>query len=211
MRVFEDYSIEDNVKFINELLESMPMKDIEEQYYNVGERVIVKRLARKGYKRSSEGKRPFILANSNKSIKEDIDQFKNEVVDIFEKYDDKISQNKAISESAKNKSEEVVNPDQQLSNEEIKQLRGLLKVKDDILYMLNSDSKCNTNNIQHINNIDNTHIIQVTKSKQKMFRVDEVILKEWNVFCEENKHIKVQSLISSALKLFMDSYNKQEK
>lgn len=58
MRNYEEYSIVDNVQYINELLNSgLSMKEIEEDHFNVKERVIVKRLARKGYKRSSEGNR----------------------------------------------------------------------------------------------------------------------------------------------------------
>ena len=42
------------------------MREIEEDHYNVSERVIVKRLTRRGYKRAKGGKRLFVLDGNNK-------------------------------------------------------------------------------------------------------------------------------------------------
>lgn len=71
--MWEELSIEDNVLFINKkLIEGLTMKQIEQQYYNVGERVIAKRLAKRGFKRSYEGNRLFVLDSGVKPHTEPI-------------------------------------------------------------------------------------------------------------------------------------------
>lgn len=181
MRNYEDYSIEDNVKYINELLgDGLSMKQIEEDHYNVAERVIVKRLTRKGYKRAKDGKRLFVLADSNKAN--------------TKPHKGKSGDTKATST---------------LSEEEVQKLKELVNNYDDIMYMLNIYSKCNTTNTQHINNIEDIPIIQTCNTKQKMFRIDVEVLEQWNRFCEEYKHIKVQSLISSAMFEYIEKYSKR--
>lgn len=178
MRNYDDYTIEDNVQYINELLmNGLSMKQIEEDHYNVSERVIVKRLSRKGYKRSSENNRLFVLVDSEKANRKPT---------------------KAHTKPTKTKDI--------FSDEEIKKLKQLINNYDDIMYMC---SKCNTTNTQHIHDIEDIQIIQTYNTKQKMFRVDVEVLERWSAFCEEYKHIKVQSLISSALLEYIEKYSKR--
>lgn len=178
MRNYDDYTIEENVQYINELLmNGLSMKQIEEDHYNVSERVIVKRLIRRGYKRSSDGNRLFVLVDSEKANRKP---------------------NKANRKH--DKSKDI------FSDEEIKKLKQLINNYDDIMYMC---SKCNTTNTQHIHDIEDIQIIQTYNTKQKMFRVDVEVLERWNEFCEEYKHIKVQSLISSALLEYINKYSKR--
>ena len=182
MRNYDDYTIEENVQYINELLEvGLSMKQIEEDHYNVSERVIVKRLSRKGYKRSEEGNRLFTLVDSTKAH---------------------TKPNKAHTkrDKAHTKTTNI------FSDEEVQKLKQLINNYDDIMYMC---SKCNTNNTQHIHDIEDIQIIQTYNTKQKMFRVDIEVLERWNEFCEEYKHIKVQSLISSALLEYIEKYSKR--
>lgn len=185
MRNYDDYSIEDNVQYINELLGAgLSMKQIEEDHYNVADRVIVKRLARKGYKRSKENNRLFTLVDSTKA---------------------NTKPNKANRKTAKSDTKAA----NIFSDEEIKKLKQLINNCDDIMYMLNMYSKCNTTNTQHIHDIEDIPIIQTCNTKQRMFRVDVEVLEQWNEFCEEYKHIKVQSLISSALQEYINKYSKK--
>lgn len=178
MRNYDDYTIEENVQYINELLSvGLSMKQIEEDHYNVSERVIVKRLLRRGYKRSSEGNRLFTLVDSEKANRKP------------NKSDRKPTKTKDI-----------------FSDEEVQKLKQLINNYDDIMYMC---SKCNTTNTQHIHDIEDIQIIQTYNTKQRMFRVDVEVLEKWNEFCEEYKHIKVQSLISSALLEYINKYSKR--
>lgn len=185
MRSYEDYSIEDNVQYINELLSAgLSMKQIEEDHYNVAERVIVKRLARKGYKRSNEGNRLFVLVDTTKA-------------------------NTKLNKAHTKHDKSIAKPNKTFSDEEVQKLKQLINNYDDIMYMLNMCSKCNTTNTQHIHDIEDIQIIQTCNTKQKMFRVDVEVLEQWNRFCEEYKHIKVQSLISSALLEYINKYSKR--
>ena len=182
MRNYEDYTIEENVQYINELLSAgLSMKQIEEDHYNVSERVIVKRLSRKGYKRAKDGNKLFVLIDSNKAD---------------------IKPHKATTKSNNTKPKTT----NTLSPEEVQKLKQLINNYDDIMYMC---SKCNTTNTQHIHDIEDIQIIQTYNTKQKMFRVDVEVLEQWNRFCEEYKHIKVQSLISSALLEYINKYSKR--
>ena len=185
MRNYEDYTIEENVQYINELLkDGLSMKQIEEDHYNVSERVIVKRLARRGYKRSEEGNRLFVLVDSEKAH---------------------TKPNKAHTKHDKS----IAKPTKAtkiFSDEEVQKLKELINNYDDIMYMC---SKCNTTNTQHIHDIEDIQIIQTYNTKQRMFRVDVEVLARWNEFCEEYKHIKVQSLISSALLEYINKYSKR--
>ena len=185
MRNYDDYTIEENVQYINELLmNGLSMKQIEEDHYNVSERVIVKRLLRKGYKRSSEGNRLFVLVDSEKANRKP---------------------NKAHTKHDKSIAKPTKTKDI-FSDEEVQKLKQLINNYDDIMYMC---SKCNTTNTQHIHDIEDIQIIQTYNTKQRMFRVDIEVLERWNEFCEEYKHIKVQSLISSALLEYINKYSKR--
>lgn len=179
MRNYDDYTIEENVQYINELLmNGLSMKQIEEDHYNVSERVIVKRLTRKGYKRSNEGNRLFTLVDSEKA-------------------------NRKLNKAHTKRDTKATNI---FSDEEVQKLKQLINNYDDIMYMC---SKCNTTNTQHIHDIEDIQIIQTYNTKQRMFRVDIEVLERWNEFCEEYKHIKVQSLISSALLEYINKYSKR--
>ena len=175
MRNYDDYTIEENVQYINQLLnDGLSMKQIEEDHYNVAERVIVKRLSRRGYKRSEENNRLFVLVDSEKA-------------------------NRKLNKANRKR-------DKIFSDEEVQKLKELINNYDDIMYMC---SKCNTTNTQHIHDIEDIQIIQTYNTKQRMFRVDVEVLERWNEFCEEYKHIKVQSLISSALLEYINKYSKR--
>ena len=185
MRNYDDYTIEENVQYINQLLnDGLSMKQIEEDHYNVAERVIVKRLSRRGYKRSEENNRLFTLVDSTKA-------------------------NTKLNKANRKPNKAHIKHDKTFSDEEIKKLKELINNYDDIMYMLSMYSKCNTNNTQHIHDIEDIQIIQTYNTKQKMFRVDVEVLDQWNAFCEEYKHIKVQSLISSALLEYIEKYSKR--
>lgn len=181
MRNYDDYTIEENVQYINELLmNGLSMKQIEEDHYNVSERVIVKRLSRRGYKRSSENNRLFVLVDSEKANRKP---------------------NKAHTKHTK--------ANNIFSDEEVQKLKQLINNYDDIMCVLSMYSKCNTTNTQHIHDIEDIQIIQTYNTKQRMFRVDVEVLEKWSAFCEEYKHIKVQSLISSALLEYINKYSKR--
>lgn len=183
MRNYENFSIEDNIQYINEQLNNgISMLTIEKEHYGVGRDTITKKLNRKGYKRSSDGKRQFVLQDiykcDTKPNKENINKIQG-------------------------------NKDNGLTCNEIKQLRELLNAKDELLSVLKRDNYCNTVNTHYIQNTEDIQIIQTYNTKQRMFRVDVEVLERWNDFCDEYKHIKVQSLISSAINEYIEKYSKR--
>lgn len=181
-------NIDDTVKYINEeLTKGRTFKNIETEL-GFNDRVLYKRLIRKGYKRSDEGYKLFILTgNTNNSS--------------FNKYNMKAE--KDIIPEAKTNNKIITKVDK-LSDQDIQRLKGLLSRYNDIMCMLDG----NTIYTQHIHNTDDIQIIQTTNTKQKMFRVDSDVLDKWSEFCKEYKHIKVQSLISSALLEYIEKYSK---
>lgn len=168
-------NLEEVVNYINaELIKDRTYKEIETEL-GFGDRVLYKRLVRGGYKRADDDYKLFVL--------QDVDK-------------DNTKQDKADIKPPKSKAK----PNNQLTNEDVKKLKELINRYDDIVYMLDTYSKCNTDDIQ---------VIQTYNTKQRMFRVDVEVLEKWNEFCEEYKHIKVQSLISSALNEYIEKYSKK--
>lgn len=181
-------NIDDTVKYINEeLTKGRTFKDIETEL-GFNDRVLYKRLIRKGYKRSDEGYKLFILTGNTSNSS-------------FNKYN--MKSEKDIIPEAKTNNKAITKVDK-LSDQDIQKIKGLLSRYNDIMCILDS----NTIYTQHIHNTDNIQIIQTTNTKQKMFRVDSDVLDKWSKFCKEYKHIKVQSLISSALLEYIEKYSK---
>lgn len=177
-RNWENFSIEENVKFINsKLLEGLKMKYIEENIYNVADRVIVKRLNRIGYKRSTDKDRLFILADKNKAT---------------------TKPNKAIIKKHDNVIQQTHNTI--LSDEEVQELKELIKYKNELINLINKDYKEPENRNININ------VIQTTETKLRQFRIDKEVLDQWAKFCNEHREIKVQNLISTALMEFINKY-----
>jgi hypothetical protein len=54
--------------------------------------------------------------------------------------------------------------------------------------------------------MDNTEKSLSDEVKQKLFKIDVNVLEQWNLFVENHKSFKVQSLISLALQEFIDKY-----
>lgn len=179
-RNWENFSIEENVKFINtKLLEGLTMKCIEENIYSVADRVIVKRLNRMGYKRSTDKDRLFILADKNKAT---------------------TKPNKAIIKKNNNVIQQTHNTNTILSVEEVQELKELIKYKNELINLINKDYKEPENRNININ------VIQTTETKLRQFRIDKEVLDQWTKFCNEHREIKVQNLISTALMEFINKY-----
>lgn len=94
----------------------------------------------------------------------------------------------------------------ELSKKDINDLLELVKLKEEIELLIKENKKNNAkdpveNNLKE--NIKVTH-----NAKQRMIRVDNDILREWDNFIRENKDYKVQDLYSLAIKEFLNKYNK---
>lgn len=186
MRNYEEYSIEENVSFINEKLNNgISMLMIEKEYYGVGRDTITKKLNRKGYKRSSDGKKLFILVDEKKAV------------------ESPIKPKKTISDNNSNHNSNITGV--MITKEEYKQLLELIGLKEDIKQLLNNNNHNNCND----NNSNNINVIVAEDVSLRQMKIDNKIYKKFREFCNEHKQYKYQDLISSALNEYVDKYSKK--
>lgn len=169
------------VNYINrELKSGRSMKDIEINDFKVNDRVIVKRLNRKGYKRVGN---EFI-----KTITNDIQK------------DNKIILNKKKKINFNRKTEVI-----QKYNKDINELKllELIELLEPIKSLIEDYER--NKNIIEVNSIE-LKPKAITKVKQKLFKIDVDILEKWEEFVLNHKEFKVQQLISLALEEFIEKY-----
>lgn len=189
MRNYEDYSIEDNVKYINKLLsDGLSMKQIEEDHYNVSERVIVKRLSRRGYKRAKDGNRLFILVDNNKA------DIKPNNVNI------KHTKTKALQKDY-NSSTLQNNYNSNVDMEKLKELIELLEPIKELLKK--SELESNVIDVSQ----DELKVVKVEAPKVRSFKVDKTTLEKWDMFTRENDLYSVMDLVNSALLEYINKYS----
>ena len=191
MRNYEDYSVEDNVQYINKLLDDgLSMKQIEEDYYNVADRVIVKRLARKGYKRSKEGNRLFVLIDNNKANTKS-NKGNSEVVNntLQIDYNGNVLQNNYNSNVDMEKLLELID-----LLEPIKALLKRNELEGDVIDV----------------SIDELKVVKVEAPKVRSFKVDKTTLEKWDRFTKENDLYSVMDLVNSALLEYINKYSRNQ-
>ena len=182
MGKWEELSIEENVNYINELLNNdKSMKEIEEECYQVGERVIVKRLARKGYKRANEGKRLFVLVGGEESLTK--------------------ANKRDIEEDNKQLQKEYNKTTNQLSSDDIKAIKQLLSRVNEIEELLN--------NYKSSSNSEELKVHKVNKAKVRSWKVDDETLKKWDKFTKAHNLYSVSDLINSALLEYIENHSKR--
>ena len=187
MRNYEDYSVEDNVQYINKLLDDgLSMKQIEEDYYNVADRVIVKRLARKGYKRSKEGNRLFVLIDNNKANTKS-NKGNSEVVNntLQKKYNSNVLQKNYNDSVDIQKLLEVID-----LLEPIKELLKKNELEGDVIDL----------------SVDELKVVKVKDPKVRSFKIDKTTLEKWDKFTKKHNLYSVMDLVNTALLEFMDKY-----
>lgn len=181
----KELSIEQLVVYVNqELANGRTMRDIETNDFKVNDRVIVKRLTRRGYKRVGN-------------------EFKQSITNVIQK--DKESKVKVVQKSNKDiistKNKGMQKHNQSISNEKLMELVELI---DPIKEMLEDYNR--NKNIVDVNTIE-LKPKAITEVKQKLFKIDVNVLKQWEEFVSRHKEYKVQQLISLALEEFIQKYN----
>lgn len=173
-----EMTIEEVVNYINkELSKGRTLKDIETTDFNVNDRVIAKRLARKGYKRINNLYIYESITNVSKD-KEDSSSLT-------------IKENKA-----------KVLP--KYSNIDLNKLNELISLIDPIKDVIQEYNK--SKNVIEIQNIE-LKPKAITEVKQKIFKIDIEIANKWDKFVLDHKEYRVQQLISLALEEFIEKYN----
>ena len=181
----KELSIEQLVVYVNqELANGRTMRDIETNDFKVNDRVIVKRLTRRGYKRVGN-------------------EFKQSITNVIQK--DKESKVKVVQKSNKDitpsKNKVIQKHNQGISNEKLMELVDLIEPIKEMLeeYKRNKD-------IIDVNTIE-LRPKAITEVKQKLFKIDVNVLEQWEEFVSRHKEYKVQQLISLALEEFIQKYN----
>lgn len=178
----ENLSIEEIVVYINnELKLGRSMKDIEINDFKVNDRVIVKRLNRKGYKRVEN-------------------KFVNSITKDIQK-DNKVVLNKKKNIDFNRKTEVIQEYNKNINELKLLELIELLEP----IKSLIEDYERNKNIIE-INSVE-LKPKAVINVKQKLFKIDVDILEQWEEFVLRHKEFKVQQLISLALEEFIEKYN----
>ena len=181
----KELSIEQLVEYVNqELAKGRTMRDIETNDFKVNDRVIVKRLTRRGYRREGN-------------------EFKQDITNVIQR--DKEPKGKVIQESNKDitpsKNKVIQKHNQGISNEKLMELVDLIEPIKEMLeeYKRNKD-------IIDVNTIE-LRPKAITEVKQKLFKIDVNVLEQWEEFVSRHKEYKVQQLISLALEEFIEKYN----
>ena len=198
------------VEYINnELLNGRTMKDIENNDFEVNERVISKRLVRKGYRKIDNG-----YHIPGESITEGIPKYNkdknNGITKGIPRY------NKSITKDIpqQNKSVELISNDNLIGDIDIKAIKELVGLIDPIKEVILKYNQSITNeNVIDVTPIEiniNRNILN-NKIKPVGFKVDEVVYEQWKNFTNKFTEIKNQDLIGMALIEFMDKYNTSDK
>lgn len=172
-----EMDINEVVNYINkELNKGRTLKDIETIDFNVNDRVIAKRLGRRGYKRINN---QYIHESNINVLK------------------DKVDSNILATKESNTK----VLPKH--NNIDLNKLNELIDLIEPIKEVIQKHNE--SKNIIEVENIE-LKPKAVTEVKQKIFKVDIDVSNKWDKFISEHKEFKVQQLISLALDEFIDKY-----
>lgn len=178
----DELSIEEIVEYINRQLElGRSMKDIEINDFKVNDRVMVKRLNRKGYKRV-ENKfinniTKDIQIDSKAKLEDNKSKKLNKKTDFIQKYNKDINGDKLLE---------------------------LIELLDPIKSLIEDYER--NKNIIEVETVE-LKAKAITDVKQKLFKIDIEILEQWEEFVINHKEFKVQQLISMALEEFIQKYS----
>lgn len=186
---FKELDIESKVKYVNELLQQGDSVDNIRINLGVGKNYIGNTFKDRGYK---------LNRNINQYIKnDDVVTYTTNVVK---------KPNKKVSKES-NKVNNINTSDDRIKvlERQIKDLQSQINIIND---MLNKNNATNvvidTTSFIH-SDIDKLRNTDTTSSH---YRIYKDIQEEFKAFCKEHKQYKVQDIISSAIKEYLDKYNK---
>lgn len=186
---FKELDIEYKVKYVNELLQQGDSVDNIRINLGVGKNYIGNTFKEEGYK---------LNRNINQYIKNDT--VVTDTTNVVKK------PNKKVSKQS-NKVNNINTSDDRIKvlERQIKDLQSQINIIND---MLNKNNATNvvidTTSFIH-SDIDKLRNTDTTSSH---YRIYKDIQEEFKAFCKEHKQYKVQDIISSAIKEYLDKYNK---
>lgn len=190
LRIYENYTVKENVEYINKLLgDGLTMREIEEKHFNVADRVIVKRLNRKGYKRSNKGSRLFILIDNNEA-------------DIEPNNTNKCTNGKRLQNNYKS-NELQYNYNSSVDMKKLLELIDLLEPLKELLKKNELES-----NVIDVS-LEELKVIKVNDPKVRSFKIDNSTLQKWDKFTKEHDLYSVMDLVNTALIEFIERHSKR--
>ena len=197
------------INYINsELLNGRQMKDIEINDFKVNDRVTVKRLVRRGYKRVEN--------------EVNINDEKGKLIKIFiknDKFEETIVQSKNNKNKQNDSSNAIVVHDENIkikeNNIDIKEIVELIDKKEEIFRMLemfnNMSDKMGDNLSDSIENKSNNIIIKLPNPKDNQFkatiRLNDVVWEQFKIFTNQYPFFTTKDLVSQALVDFMNKHS----
>lgn len=186
---FKGLDIESKVKYVNELLQQGDSVDNIRINLGVGKNYIGKKFKEHGYK---------LNRNINQYIKND--DVVTYITNVVKKTNKKVSKQSNEVNSINTSDDRI-----KVLERQIKDLQSQINIIND---MLNKNNATNvvidTTSFIH-SDIDKLRNTDTTSSH---YRIYKDIQEEFKAFCKEHKQYKVQDIISSAIKEYLDKYNK---
>ena len=186
---FKELDIESKVKYVNELLQQGDSVDNIRTTLGIGKNYIANTFAKGGYK---------LNRNINQYIKGD---------NVVTNTTNIVKQN--IKPSEPKKETNNINT----KDSYYKALEGQIKDLQKQINLINN--RLDNNSITTIVVTDTTSIIHSSidsydrnDTKSSHYRIYTDIQEEFKKFCKDNRQYKVQDIISSAIKEYLDKYNK---
>lgn len=200
-------NIEEMVEYINEQLKTRSMVDIENNDFGENERVIHKRLSRKGYKRVGG----FYVVVTDKTIPVK----KNKTKKVIPKYNDSYTNksNESITEVIPH-TNNVINANV-LDGLNLNSLRELVDLVEPIKEVIRKYNEgITTEKVIEVEPIE----VKIDRAKltgdikSVGFKLYSDVYDKWREFCNQdcykNQNIKVQELLAMALVEYMNKYSK---
>lgn len=186
---FKELDIESKVKYVNELLQQGDSVDNIRTTLGIGKNYIANTFAKGGYK---------LNRNINQYIKCD---------DVVTNTTNVVKQN--IKPSEPKKETNNINT----KDSYYKALEGQIKDIQKQINLINNrldNNSITTNVVTDTTSIIHSDIdkLRNTDTTSSHYRIYKDIQEEFKAFCKEHKQYKVQDIISSAIKEYLDKYNK---
>ena len=186
---FKELDIESKVKYVNELLQQGDSVDNIRTTLGIGKNYIANTFGKGGYK---------LNRNINQYIKCD---------DVVTNTTNVVKQN--IKPSEPKKETNNINT----KDSYYKALEGQIKDLQKQINLINNrldNNSITTNVVTDTTSIIHSDIdkLRNTDTTSSHYRIYKDIQEEFKAFCKEHKQYKVQDIISSAIKEYLDKYNK---
>ena len=186
---FKGLDIEYKVKYVNELLQQGDSVDNIRTTLGIGKNYIANKFGKGGYK---------LNRNINQYIKGD--NVVTNTTNVVKKPNKKVSKQSNEVNNINTSDDRI-----KVLERQIKDLQSQINIIND---MLNKNNATNvvidTTSFIH-SDIDKLRNTDTTSSH---YRIYKDIQEEFKAFCKEHKQYKVQDIISSAIKEYLDKYNK---